>query len=97
MRICPYCAEEIQDEAVKCKHCKSSVLPASFEKGFAEGIISSLKVLRYFTPLFTGLLGLLIAGPGLDLSVPAACGAGMFGFLAGIAIIVATNKSVILK
>jgi len=57
MKKCPFCAEEIQDEAVKCKHCGEFLIDAELRGSKKYGDA------KWYQKTQTVIISVLLIGP----------------------------------
>ena len=61
MKKCPYCAEEVQDEAIKCKHC-AEMLNQLDDYDAKEGEIKQISTQQWWGVSLFLLASLVVVG-----------------------------------
>jgi uncharacterized membrane protein YvbJ len=59
MKKCPFCAEEIQDDAVKCKHCGEFLIDAELKRMRKDGDIN----VKWYQKTPAVIISVLCFGP----------------------------------
>ena len=58
MKKCPFCAEEIQDSAIKCKHCGSNLIMQEPNKNAGGPNKGRSRIVAALLALFLGGIGI---------------------------------------